>query len=62
MKGNGYGSFFAVTFSFLKFIQIFGLSFFLGIITMGDNHVASSTNCINPVAYNLSIFYLTIVA
>jgi hypothetical protein len=38
------------------------LSFFLGIITMGDNHVASSTNCINPVAYNLSIFYLTIVA
>ncbi len=42
VKGNGYGSFFMVAFSFLKSIQILSLPFFLGITTMGDNHVASS--------------------
>ncbi len=48
VKGNGYGSFFVVAFSFLKSIQIFSSPFFLGTITMGDNNVASSTNWINP--------------
>jgi hypothetical protein len=33
---------FVATFNFLKSIQILSLPFFLGIITMGDNHVASS--------------------
>ncbi len=40
IKGNGYGSFFVVTFNFLKSIQIIKFPFFLGAITMGDNHVA----------------------
>ncbi len=62
VKGNGYGSFFVATFSFLKSIQIFSLPFFLGTITMGDNHVASSTNLMNPIANNLSIFCLIVVA
>jgi hypothetical protein len=35
---------------------------FLGTISMGDNHVASSTNWINPAAYNLFISCLIIVA
>jgi hypothetical protein len=39
---NGYGSFYVVTFNFLKSIQILILPFFLGTTTMGDNHVASS--------------------
>jgi hypothetical protein len=38
------------------------LPFFLGTITMGDNHVASSTNLMNPIANNLSIFCLIVVA
>jgi hypothetical protein len=42
VKGNGYGDFFVGAFSFLKSIQIFNLPFFLGTITMGDNHIASS--------------------
>jgi len=42
VKGNGYGSFFVATFSFLKSIQIVNFPLFLDIITMGDNHVASS--------------------
>jgi hypothetical protein len=42
MKGDGYGSFFMVAFSFPKSIQIFSLQFFLGTTTMGDNHVTSS--------------------
>ncbi len=44
VKGNGYGSFFVATFSFLKSIQIFSSPFFLGTITMGDNNVTSYTN------------------
>ncbi len=40
IKGNGYGSFFVVTFNFLKSIQIIKFPFFLCAITMGDNHVA----------------------
>jgi hypothetical protein len=60
MKGNGYESFFVVAFSFLKSIQIFSLPF-LGIITMGDNHVTSSTYSMNPVVNNLSISYLIVV-
>ncbi len=62
VKGNGYGSFFVAAFSFQKSIQILSLPFFLGTITMGDNHVASSTNWINLAANNLSIFSLTVVA
>jgi hypothetical protein len=42
MKGNAYGSFFVAAFSFLKFIKKLCLPLFLGITTMGDNHVASS--------------------
>jgi ABC-type uncharacterized transport system permease subunit len=42
IKGNGYGSFFVATIHFLKPIQILILPFFLGTITIGDNHVASS--------------------
>ncbi len=61
MKSNGYGFFFATTFSFLKSIQILSL-IFLGTTIMGDNHVASSTKLINQVANNLSIFRFTIVA
>jgi hypothetical protein len=30
VKGNGYGSFFVATFSFLKSIQILSLPFFFG--------------------------------
>ncbi len=59
VKGNGYGYFFVITFSFLKSIQILNLPFFVGITTMGDNHVASSTDWMNPIANNLSIFCLT---
>ncbi len=61
VKGNGYGSFFVAAFNFLKSIQIVSLPFFFGTITMGDNHVASSIDLMNPIANNLSIFYLTIV-
>jgi hypothetical protein len=43
VKGNGYGSFFVATFSFLKSIQILSLPFLLSTTIMGDNHVASST-------------------
>ncbi len=61
VKNNGYGSFFVAIVSFLKFTQTFNLPFFLGITTMGDNHVASSTNWMNPFVNNLSISSLTIV-
>jgi hypothetical protein len=61
IKGIGYGSFFVVSFYFLKSIQILNSPFFLGITTMGDDHVASSTNWMNPIVNNLSISYLTIV-
>ncbi len=50
-----------VAFNFLKFIQILRLPFFLGIVTTGDNHVAS-TDSMNPDVNNLSICYLIIVA
>jgi hypothetical protein len=46
----------------LKSIQIFSLPFFLGIIIMGDNHVASFTYWINLVANNLFISCLIAVA
>jgi hypothetical protein len=36
--------------------------FFLGITTIGDSQVASSTSLIKHVASNLSIFYLTMDA
>jgi hypothetical protein len=55
VKGNGYGSFFMATFSFLKSIQIHSFPLFLGITTMDDNHVASSIYWMNLVANNLSI-------
>jgi len=61
LKGNGYGSFFVVAFSFLKPIQILSLPFLLGTITMGENHVTSSTKSMNIIANNLSIFCLTVV-
>jgi len=62
MKGNEYGSFFVAAFNFLKFIQILSLPFFLGIVTMGDNHVASCIDSMNLDVNILSICYLTIVA
>jgi hypothetical protein len=62
MKGNGYGSYFVASFYFLKSIRILNLPFFLGTIIMGDNHVASSTYSMNPIANNLSTCCLTIVA
>jgi hypothetical protein len=62
VKCNGYGSFFVATFSFMKSIQIFNFPFFLGITTMGDNHVASSIDWMNPGTNNLSIYYLTLIA
>jgi hypothetical protein len=62
VKGNGYGSFFEAIFSFLKSIQIRSFPFFLGTISMCDNHVTSFTNWMNPIANNLSIFYLIVVA
>jgi hypothetical protein len=37
------------------------LPFFLGTTTMGDNHVVSSTDSMNPTVNNLSIFYLIVV-
>jgi len=61
VKGNGYGSLFVATFNFLKFIQIINLPFFLGTTTMGDNHVASSIDLMNPYVNNLFISCLTIV-
>jgi hypothetical protein len=61
LKGNGYGSFFVISFGFLKSIQILSLRFFLGTIMMGDNHVPSSTDSMNPIANDLSISYLTVV-
>ncbi len=57
MKCNGYGSFFMAPFNFLKSIQIFNLPFFLGTTSMGDNHVASSIDSMNPIANNLSILF-----
>ncbi len=60
VKGNGYGSFFVVIFRFLKSIQIFNLPFFLGTITMVDNHVVFSTNSMNQAANNLFIFCLIV--
>jgi len=63
VKDIGYGSFFVAAFNFQKSIQIFSLPFFLGTNTMGDNHVAfSSTYSMNPIANNLSISCLIIVA
>jgi hypothetical protein len=62
IKGNGYGSFFVVAYNFLKFIQNLILPFFLGTIIMGDSHVTFSIDWMNPIANNLSIFCLTIVA
>jgi len=47
---------------FLKSIQILNLPFFLGTTTMGDNHVISFTNSMDPTTNNLSISYLTVVA
>jgi hypothetical protein len=38
------------------------LPFFLGTTTMGDNHVASSTDSMNPIVNNLSICCLPVVA
>jgi hypothetical protein len=61
IKGNGYGSFIVATFGFLKSIQIFNLPFLLGITTMGDNYVASSTNWMNLTTNNLSISCLTVI-
>jgi hypothetical protein len=46
---------------FLKSIQILNLPFFLGTTTMGDNHVTSFTNSMDPTTNNLSISYLTVV-
>ncbi len=51
-----------VAFNFIKFIQVHNFPFFLGTITMRDNHVASFTYWMNPTTNNLSISYLTIVA
>jgi len=59
IKGNGYGSFFMATFSFLKSIQILSLPLFLGTTTMGDNHVTFSRDWMNLTTNNLSISYLT---
>jgi len=61
VKGNGYGSFFMATISFLKSIQIVNFPLFLGIITMGDNHVVFSIDWMNPTANNLSISCLIAV-
>ncbi len=61
VKGNGYESFFVAAFSFLKSILILSLPFFLGTTTIGDNHVVSSTNWMNPIANNLSIACLTTI-
>ncbi len=47
--------FFVAAFNFLKFIQILSMPFFLGTTTMGDNHVASSIDLMNPATNNLSI-------
>ncbi len=62
VKGNMYGSFLVATLSFLKSTQIMSFPFFLGITTIGDSQVASSTSLIKHVASNLSIFYLTMDA
>ncbi len=62
VKGNEYGSFFVAIFSFLKSIQILSLPFFLGITTMGDNHVASSTDWMNLANNNLFICCCIVVA
>jgi hypothetical protein len=61
MIGNGYGSFYVATFSFLKSIQILSLPFLLGTTIMGDNHVTSFTYSMNLVVNNLSIYCLTVV-
>ncbi len=50
-----------IAFSFLKSIQIFYLPFFLGTITMGDNHVALFIDLMNPTVNKLFVFCLTIV-
>ncbi len=50
-----------VVFNFMKSIHIFSLLFFLSTITISDNHVASSTYSMNPIANTLSISYLTII-
>jgi hypothetical protein len=62
VKGNGYGSFFVATYGFLKSIHIFSLPFFLGTTIMGDNHVVYFIDWMNPIANNLSIYFLTVVA
>jgi hypothetical protein len=43
MKGNGKGSFFVVTFCFLKSTKILNFSFFFGTITINDNHHYNKT-------------------
>jgi hypothetical protein len=48
------------TFNFLKSIHIICLPFFLGIITIGDNHVASFIDLTNPTV-SISISCLTTV-
>jgi hypothetical protein len=62
IKGNGYGSFFVATLSFLQSTQILYFLFFLGIITTGDSQVASSTSLIKPTSSSLSISCLIMVA
>jgi hypothetical protein len=48
-----------VAFSFLKFIQIFSLPFFLGTIAMGDNY---SIDSMTTITNNLTISCLTTLA
>ncbi len=62
IKGNGIGSFFVVAFRFLKFVHIRSFPLFLGILTMGDNHVAFYIDWMNLTTNNLSISYLIVVA
>jgi hypothetical protein len=47
------------TFSFLKFVQILNLPFFLSTIIMGDNHVTFYIDSVNPIANNIFISCLT---
>jgi hypothetical protein len=60
IKGNGYGSFFVVTFSFIKFTQILSFPFFLGATTIDDNQVAFFKGCVNHVFISLFLKISTI--
>jgi hypothetical protein len=61
INGNGYKSFFVVTFNLWKFTQICNFPFLFGTSKIGESHVASSIGYIKPNVNNLLMFYLSVI-